>query len=61
MAKNKKMVELEKQIKMSNLKTILHMRDEGWCSGCNENVYCCIMNGKCKGQEELENVKQKNI
>lgn len=57
MAKNKKTLELEKQIKMQNFKTILHMRDEGWCDGCKESVYDCLCKGKCKGQEELENAK----
>lgn len=61
MAKSKKINELERNIKIANYQTILRMRDDNWCDGCNEDVENCLLRGKCKGQEDIENAKQKNI
>lgn len=58
MAKSKQQIELEKSIRIANYHTILRMRDDGWCCGCKEDVDNCLIRGKCKGQEELENGKK---
>ena len=61
MSKSKQTKELDKAIKIANYQIILHMRDDGWCDGCKEDVNNCLLRGKCKGQEDIENAKQKNI
>lgn len=61
MAKTKKEKEIAKKVKDFNCKLILAMYTEGWCANCNENVVDCMQKGKCKGQEDLENVEKENI
>ena len=58
MAKAKQQIELEKSIRIANYHIILNMRDNGWCDGCKENVDDCLIRGKCKGQEDIENGKK---
>ena len=57
MAKSKKQTELQTLVKKTNFQIILTMRDNGWCDGCNESVENCLMQGKCRGQSELEELK----
>ena len=61
MKRSKKELELEQQVKVANYKIIMNMQADGWCNSCKETVDSCLRRGKCKGQEDLENVKQENI
>lgn len=57
MSKSKLTQEVEQQVKIANYKIIMNMCNDGWCTGCKENVDNCLRRGKCKGQEDIENAK----
>ena len=35
---------------------VLKLMLDGWCDGCESNVTDCLVDGKCAGRKELDDV-----